>query len=81
MLILTHIALALLSLILSTVAVVSPSRNTLKVSAGLIAATLTSGVYLVWTTHVPLVSSCMTGLIYLSVVFGLQAVAYKRLPN
>jgi hypothetical protein len=75
---LIHISVAILSIAQATFALVSPSRAKLGATYGLVAATLATGTYLVVQQHAPLMSSCMSGLTYLSVVLGLLGVAQYR---
>ena len=78
MIILLHVIIALTSIVSTTVLAFIPSRFKMRVSFGLIAATLASGTYLVVSTHSPLVSSCLTGLAYLSVALaGVGVGAYR----
>lgn len=78
MIVLIHVLIALTSIGFSTYLFFSPSRSKLRVSYGLITATLASGTYLVWSTHAPLLQACTTGLIYLGVVsIGVATAHYK----
>ena len=74
MLLITHVLVALSSIIATGLAYLSPSQRKLRTSYGLVGLTLASGTALVITTHSPLLSSCMTGLAYLGIVtFGIVA--------
>lgn len=78
MIVFMHVLIALCSIVYTTYLYVRPSRRKFYVSYGLVAATLTSGAYLVMSTHAPLVSSCLTGLVYLGMVTaGLLAASRK----
>lgn len=79
MLLLTHITVAILGLLQATYALVSPSRRKLHMVYGLLAATLASGTYLVITLHSPILSSCLSGLLYTVVVAVLSSAATYRL--
>ena len=81
MIILLHVLIALASIVSTTVLAFMPSRSKMRVSFGLIAATLASGTYLVISTHSPLVSSCLTGLAYLSVALAGVAVGAYRMAR
>jgi hypothetical protein len=81
MLIVTHVIIALLSLLQATLTLVRPSRAKLHVSYGLVAATLASGTLLVMQMHSPLVSSCFSGLFYLAAAGSLLAMANRRLAK
>lgn len=63
-----HITVALASLGLTATAFFRPSRLKLRLSQGLIAMTLASGTYLVFTMRVNLVKVCLMGLIYTAIV-------------
>jgi hypothetical protein len=68
MIIILHIACALSSLAFTTYTYISPSARKLQTAYGLGIATLASGTYLVVSTQQPLLSSCLSGLAYLSVM-------------
>lgn len=70
MILLTHILIALGSIAYSGLTLIRPSKHKIRVSYGFVAATLISGTYLVVSTHSPILSSCVTGLIYLAVVMS-----------
>ncbi len=78
MLVLIHVIIAISSIIFTAFVFVRPSKSKLKVSYSLTAITLASGTYLVWSTGAPILQSCVTGLIYLAVIFvGILATHYK----
>jgi hypothetical protein len=78
MLVLLHVIIALSSIGFSTYLFFFPSHVKLRISYGLIIATLASGTYLVWSTHAPLIQACTTGLIYLGIVsVGVASAHYK----
>lgn len=81
MLLLVHISLALLSLLVSTLVLFSPSAALLRMAGVLAVATLVTGASLVVETHAALVSACTTGLLYLGVVVALNGAAYYRLTT
>ena len=81
MILITHILIALASLVGATVAWAKPSTTKLHVTYGLIAATLVSGTYLVVSTHANLLSSCETGLIYLAVSVTATVSAHHKLAT
>ncbi|HVW22929.1 MAG TPA: hypothetical protein VHB51_00335 [Candidatus Saccharimonadales bacterium] len=70
MIILLHVLCALSSLVATTWAAFAPSKTKLRVGYSLTAMTLASGTYLVISLHAPLLSSCETGLIYLSLAMA-----------
>ncbi|HVX48205.1 MAG TPA: hypothetical protein VHA05_02495 [Candidatus Saccharimonadales bacterium] len=70
MIVLTHVIIALSSLAWTTYLNFAPTKRKFHVAYGLITATLASGTYLVVSTHSPLLSSCLTGLVYLAIVLS-----------
>ncbi len=58
-----------------------PSQYKLRLSAILITLTLATGTYLVLSTHSPLLSSCVTGLIYLAVALAGVVIGSYRLAR
>jgi RsiW-degrading membrane proteinase PrsW (M82 family) len=79
MLILTHVIIALTSIAFSGLTAVMPSHTKLRASYGLVVATLVSGTWLVVATHSPLLSACVTGLVYLGITLGALVLAHRRL--
>jgi hypothetical protein len=78
MLLVTHIIIALSSLIFTTFALFAPSEAKLKVSYGFVAATIGSGTLLVISMPSHLVSACYSGLTYLAVMLvGIAGVRYR----
>jgi hypothetical protein len=78
MIVLLHVLIALSSIAYTTYLYFRPTKRKFYASYGLIAATLASGTYLVISTHSPLLSSCVTGLIYLGIVLtGVLAASRK----
>ncbi len=63
-----HIAIALSSLVASTVLFLSPTKTKLNLTYALVGTTLFTGFYLVWTSPAHIVSACISGLIYLGLV-------------
>jgi F0F1-type ATP synthase epsilon subunit len=78
MLVLIHVFIAFSSIAIATLSVVVPSQRILRANYVLIAATLLSGTFLVWQTHAPLVSACLSGIVYLTVAVSLTAFARHR---
>jgi hypothetical protein len=74
-----HIIIALSSLLYSGYVFFSPSQKKLRASYGLIAMTLASGTYLVISTHSPILSSCISGLVYLAAVLSATIAAQRKL--
>ncbi len=81
MLLVIHILVALGGLACSTAAVIVPSKNKIKATYGLIAATLLTGTILVIQTHTSVLHSCITGLTYVSIVLAGAIAAQRRLAN
>ncbi len=78
MIVLLHVVIALSSIVWTSRLYFRPSKNGFHVAYGLIAATLASGTYLAISTGSPLLSSCLSGLIYLGVVGLLLAGVIRR---
>jgi hypothetical protein len=66
MTLLLHIIIALSSVALTTITFIAPSRAKLRISYGLIGATLVSGAYLVLTSSAHMLQACVTGLLYVA---------------
>jgi hypothetical protein len=81
MTLLIHIIIALSSIGFASYLLVRPSRTKLRFNYGLVAATFTSGTYLVLTTGTPLLSACTSGLLYLATVSALLALANRKLAT
>ena len=56
--------IALLGIISSSAAVISPSQSAIRRSYALLILTIASGTYLVVDTHSPMLPSCVSGLLY-----------------
>lgn len=76
-----HLAIAFSSIIFTTYILFRPSRAGLRVSWGLIAATLLSGTYLVVSTHSGMLSACVSGLLYATLAATGTITAAKRLEQ
>ncbi len=73
-----HLVCAFASILITSMAVLKPTKQKLNLSSGSVAATLATGTYLVVTTHSNLLSSCMTGLFYLAFTgAGIAAARYR----
>jgi hypothetical protein len=81
MVLILHIIVALSSIVASTASFLVPSKFKLRLTYGLTLLTLASGTYLVWSTHSPLLSSCITGLIYLGVVMSGVLAAWRKMAR
>jgi hypothetical protein len=69
MVLLLHIAIALLSIIYTAYVYFAPSRAKLRGSYALVALTVASGTWLIIANPTHMVQSCITGLLYLGVIF------------
>ena len=81
MIVLLHVMLALGSIANATNLYFKPSKAKYTASYGLVGATLVSGTYLVISAGSPLLSSCMSGLIYLGIVTTIMVAARHKAPN
>jgi hypothetical protein len=78
MIVLLHVLVALSSVCYTTYLFFRPTKKNFYISYCLIGMTFATGIYLVWSTHSPLLRSCIAGLVYLAVVsFGI-GVAQRR---
>ena len=78
MVLIAHVIIALSSLVFTTFTYARPSKSRLSVAYTLVASTLISGTYLVVSTKSPLISACITGLAYTSIVsVAIFAASYK----
>lgn len=73
-----HISVALLSIVYTAYVWLMPSKAKLRVSYSMVAATLASGTVLVVSSGSPILKSCVSGLVYLAVMFaGILAANYR----
>jgi hypothetical protein len=79
MILLTHILIAVLSIILNTFILFSPSKSKLKISYFLTVFTIATGTYLILNLHTHLAQACLSGLVYLGYTLATSAYAYSRL--
>jgi hypothetical protein len=81
MVLLLHIIIALGSIVYTTYLFIYPSVAKLRVSCSLVALTLISGTYLVWSQPSHIRQACVTGLVYIGAAsFGIMA-AHNKLAN
>lgn len=76
-----HIAIALTSVIYTAFVYFSPSRAKLRGSYVLVALTVASGTWLIIANPAHMVQSCITGLVYLGVIFFGIALAHQKLAD
>jgi hypothetical protein len=81
MAILIHVVIAMSSIIYSSVVLLMPDQKKLKISYGLVAATVASGTYLIISLPSHLVSACFSGLTYLAIVMILTVASHYRLAS
>ncbi|HEX7483565.1 MAG TPA: hypothetical protein VF281_00275 [Candidatus Saccharimonadales bacterium] len=79
MILLTHILIAISSIIYTSPLLVHPSRTKLRTSYILIAATLASGTYLTILNPVHMLQTCTTGLVYVVIVSAGVFIARRQL--
>lgn len=78
MILLLHIVIALTSIAMSGLALVSPTQAKLRGSYALAVATLASGTYLVLNQPAHMASACISGLAYLAIVGTAIIFAQRR---
>ena len=81
MILITHIAIALFSIGYSTYLYLSPSKNKIYTSYGLMALTLGSGTYLLWSTKTHVLQGCVMGIAYLAGVSAAVILANRKLAD
>lgn len=74
-----HLSFALLSIIMTTLTVFLPSSKKLLSAKLLAVGTLVSGTILVVMTQSPILSACVSGIIYLTAVAIGMFAAQRRL--
>lgn len=67
-LLISHISIAIASMVLTAIAFFAPSVTKLRIIYALVAATLITGTELVILNPVSMAKTCITGLVYLSLV-------------
>lgn len=79
--VLTHAVIALASIGYTTYLFIAPAKAKFFVAYGLIALTLTTGTYLVWSMGAPALQACTTGLLYSGSVGALIISARLKLAK
>ncbi len=79
MIVLAHVLIAFLGIIASSLSLASPSKPKIHISYILVGLTLSSGTYLVISTHSALLSSCLTGIGYLAFTSLELVLSHRRL--
>ncbi|HEX5797963.1 MAG TPA: hypothetical protein VFX79_01285 [Candidatus Saccharimonadales bacterium] len=78
MLLITHILIAMISILFATLLFFSPSNFKFRANYLLLGATLASGTFLVVDRGSHLVESCLMGLVYTGAVFTAIILAKKK---
>ncbi len=81
MILLTHILIAIASILYTTYVVVSPTRTKIRTSYGLVTLTLISGTYLIISSHAALLQACLSGLLYTCTITVALAFARNKLAS
>ena len=76
-----HIGIAIISVLFTAVVCVWPSRPGLRTSYGLVGLTLATGTYLVASSPSHMARVCVTGLVYVGVMFAGIWLARTRLAR
>jgi uncharacterized membrane protein YGL010W len=81
MILLLHIVVALGSLVAGSVLLARPSVGLLRTTYGLTAAALLSGTYMIWQSGAQLLQTCITGLLYVTLVTAAIVCGRRRLAR
>lgn len=81
MIVVTHLALALLSIGLTAYTYIVPSTSKIRAASMLAVSTLLSGIYLVASTGSGLLKPCLSGLAFLAIVGTGIALAQRKLAR
>lgn len=79
MLILSHIIVALTSIVLSTVSSIHPSIKRITISYSFVGLTVLSGTLLIVISPSNILKTCLVGLLYIVVVTALSVIAHRKL--
>ena len=79
MIILIHVIIAFTSIVIASFTFFKPTLKKLAASYGFILATVGTGTYLILTASSHILQSCITGLVYLTVVTIATIAAHVRL--
>ncbi len=79
MILLTHILIALTSLVITAYAFVSPSQATLRASYALVALTIATGTYVAVANPMHIAQACVSGLVYTGVVMATLVATRRKL--
>lgn len=78
MIVLIHVLIAISSIVCATIGYARPTSSNLKVSYALIAATFTSGFFLVLSEPAHMLRACLSGVTYLAVVTAVVAMTRRK---
>ncbi len=81
MILLFHIAAAVLGMIYATYMYFFPSRTKINITYGLMTLTIGSGTYLLWSLKTHVLQGCVMGLAYVAGVATLAILANKKLAH
>ncbi len=81
MLLLIHILVASSGVVLSSWALISPTRRKFRLTYAAVALTIISGALLIVSRSAHILSTCISGLTYIAVVSVLLAAARWRLAR
>lgn len=81
MVVLLHVLVALSSIAFTALLIISPSKFRLKISYGLVAATLGSGTYLAAFYPNHLAQACLSGIAYVSFITIFTTVTRRKVIN
>lgn len=79
MILILHIIIAISSIAVTTILLISPTKNKLITSYLLVGATLASGIYLTILNPTEMLRTCMAGLVYASLVTTGTMIAQSKL--
>ncbi len=74
-----HVTIALMSVAFAAYGFFLPSKTKLRISYSLIAATLASGTYLVYTAPAHMLQACVAGLFYTGVMIAATVAVRRKL--
>ena len=79
MILITHISIAIISVIYTGFVLFAPSQTKLRVSGALMGVTIVSGTYLVLSLRTNMLKACLTGLLYTGLMLAGIIIAQRKL--
>jgi hypothetical protein len=76
-----HVAIALISIVYTAFLYFSPTQAKFRVSYALVGLTVGSGTWLILSNPAHMVQACISGLVYLSIIFLGIALARSKLAS